>query len=145
MGMRSLIVILSCIASGCGPYTPPDTAGVKVILKNDYAESLFTVRGVLQQSLDGGVPSAGQDGGITLGDTITFFESERVDSYRRVTSPSFSVPYNTRITFSIEATSLGTPRRFGVERDVTIGTNTLDMTYDYDLAEGAFGVEYRWY
>ncbi len=133
------ILVIAGLLSGCGalPLLPPlplepdaggpvKPAATKVIarveIKNEYAESLFTVI----------VTPTGQK-------PITLFSDQRIKASATAVSATFDLPLaGSELALDIVGTSLGTKQHFIGKATLGVGRETLVITYDYDLALADF-------
>lgn len=123
--MNRFLVTAALAICACGPPdTGPATAKNTIQIENNYADSIFTVD--VTPSVDGG--------------SIRVFDQVRVAGD---TAASETFEGNGAIHVAVDAISLGDHHGFTIDTTVD-AFGTLQLTYDFDLALGDFGLKYKW-
>jgi hypothetical protein len=120
---------------GCGePQSSSSSFAATMLLKNSYAESLFSVTAEIVE------------GGKTVR-TVTPFTNTRIGGYSSQSAPLGDLSPGQNVTFTVTGTSLGQPNRFPPSTPSSSPdsmNSQLAVVYDYDLATANFTINYRW-
>lgn len=125
----------------CGVCPPNEGKAINVSVKNEYAESIFTLNVAQQGTLD-------EKNGPTSTASVRLLDMQRVggSSTKRIDN-AMRVNEQGELAFTLSAISLGNTHTFTGTFKVTDSTSTNDtlgFTYDYDLALAEFRITYGW-
>ncbi|MEK7178574.1 MAG: hypothetical protein AAB721_02890 [Patescibacteria group bacterium] len=130
------------VAGGAGGGTSGSLT-LNVRMRNEYAESIFTVDVTIEAPTDGGTISIGEPAGTKK----RVFDNERIaGSAFKVSTTTLNADPRAVLFLEIVGTSLGRQHAFSGREPVSdSGSNrTLGLVYDYDLALASFRLRYGW-
>jgi len=127
--------------AGGGAQQQRAAIAVNLELKNDYAESLFTVD-LTPRGGEAGVPLVG----APVDTAVRALESARIPGSDTVRKPdALSIDPTETLDLSVDAVSLGQHHRFTASVGApSARAPTLRLSYDYDLALAEFRLQYGW-